>query len=252
MEQSDESLTAGVDGSEGTAEPATASGGDKDYDDILELNQFDGLPYSSRFYTLLRERKELPVWKAKCEFMDILTKEQFVNVSGSARTGRSSQVVQRSVTSDDSLPWPHRRQNLLNLLVLFLQIPQWCAEHCLSVNFQHGMVVCSQTLAQRAVDLALRVADEMDVNIGHEVGYSIPMETCCTCETILRYVSTFSPDAHGRYLLFFCSTTPRTTKGFRGALFRGELLHSCRLLCPPICHNAACGSLVSQPGNNGK
>lgn len=68
------------------------SQGDKDYDDILELNQFDGLPYSSRFYKLLKERRELPVWKAKCEFVDTLAKGQFVVVSGSAKTGRSSQV----------------------------------------------------------------------------------------------------------------------------------------------------------------
>lgn len=109
MEQGDDSSSVGLDCSEGAAEPGTtepwaASGGDKDYDDILELNQFDGLPYSSRFYTLLRERKELPVWKAKREFMDVLTKEQFVNVSGSARTGRSSQVVWKSIRPDDSLP----------------------------------------------------------------------------------------------------------------------------------------------------
>ncbi|XP_003964022.2 putative pre-mRNA-splicing factor ATP-dependent RNA helicase DHX32 [Takifugu rubripes] len=133
------------------------SQGDKEYDDILELNQFDGLPYSSRFYKLLGERKELPVWKAKCEFMDALAKEPFVSVTGSAKTGRSS------------------------------QIPQWCAEFCLSAHYQHGMVVCTQIHAQQAIDLALRVADEMDVNIGHEVGYSIPLETCCTSETILRY-----------------------------------------------------------------
>ncbi|XP_071388809.1 putative pre-mRNA-splicing factor ATP-dependent RNA helicase DHX32 [Centroberyx affinis] len=133
------------------------SQGDMGYDDGLELNQFDGLPYSSRFYKLLKERKELPVWKAKCEFMDTLVKGQFVIVSGSAKTGRSS------------------------------QIPQWCAEFCLSVQYRHGMVVCTQIHRQQTVDLALRVADEMDVNIGHEVGYSIPLETCCCNDTVLRY-----------------------------------------------------------------
>lgn len=82
------------------------SQGDKEYDDILELNQFDGLPYSSRFYKLLRERKALPVWKAKCEFMDTLAKGQFVIVSGSAKTGRSSQVsTVGHLTLQIALPW---------------------------------------------------------------------------------------------------------------------------------------------------
>lgn len=55
------------------------------------------------------------------------------------------------------------------------------------------MVVCTQTSRQQAVDLALRVADEMDVNIGHEVGYTIPLETCCSSDTVLRLVEEFIP-----------------------------------------------------------
>ncbi|XP_036590067.1 putative pre-mRNA-splicing factor ATP-dependent RNA helicase DHX32 isoform X2 [Trichosurus vulpecula] len=123
----------------------------------LELNPFDGLPYSSRYYKLLKEREDLPVWKEKYPFMESLLQSQIVIVAGEAKCGKSSQV------------------------------PQWCAEYCLSTRYQHGGVVCAQVHKQTAIQLALRVADEMDVILGHEVGYAIPFENCCTSETILRY-----------------------------------------------------------------
>ncbi|XP_037318860.1 DEAD/H (Asp-Glu-Ala-Asp/His) box polypeptide 32a isoform X2 [Pungitius pungitius] len=127
------------------------------FGDELELNPFDGLPFSSRYYKLLKERQALSVWKVRCEFQEALLNNQLVVVSGTANTGRST------------------------------QIPQWSAEFCLSAKYRHGMVVCTQSIGQSAVDLALRVADEMDVNIGHEVGYTIPLENCCSADTILRY-----------------------------------------------------------------
>uniref|UniRef100_A0A8C7Z1R0 DEAH (Asp-Glu-Ala-His) box polypeptide 32a n=1 Tax=Oryzias sinensis TaxID=183150 RepID=A0A8C7Z1R0_9TELE len=140
-----------ADSEESPGEDCAGFGGD------LELNPFDGLPFSSRYYKLLKKRKTLPVWKVRSQFEESLVNNQLVVVSATAKSGRSTQV------------------------------PQWCAEFCLSAQYQHGMVVCTQTNKQQAVDLALRVADEMDVNIGHEVGYTIPMETCCSSDTVLRY-----------------------------------------------------------------
>src|ERR1700761_1990766 len=63
--------------------------------------------------------------------------------------------------------------------VLFDDMPQ-----------QHGkLVACTQPRRVAAMSVAQRVADEMDVNLGQEVGYSIRFEDVTGPKTVLKYMT---------------------------------------------------------------
>lgn len=72
-----------------------------------------------------------------------------------------------------------------NLSAVF-QIPQWCVEMVRSTPGPKRAVACTQPRRVAAMSVAQRVADEMDVMLGQEVGYSIRFEDCSSAKTVLK------------------------------------------------------------------
>lgn len=51
-----------------------------------------------------------------------------------------------------------------------------------------GRIACTQPRRVAAMSVARRVAEEMDVPLGDEVGYSIRFEECCSERTFVKSV----------------------------------------------------------------
>jgi pre-mRNA-splicing factor ATP-dependent RNA helicase DHX15/PRP43 len=70
------------------------------------------------------------------------------------------------------------------------QIPPWCLDYvkARAMPGQKRLVACTQPRRVAAMSVAARVSEEMDVQLGGEVGYSIRFEDCVSERTLLKYV----------------------------------------------------------------
>ncbi|KAG5261451.1 hypothetical protein AALO_G00304710 [Alosa alosa] len=124
-----------------------------------QINPFTSLPHTPRYYDILKKRLQLPVWEYKERFGDILTRHQTFVLVGETGSGKTT------------------------------QIPQWCVDMVRSLPGPKRGVACTQPRRVAAMSVAQRVADEMDVMLGQEVGYSIRFEDCSSAKTILKYMT---------------------------------------------------------------
>ncbi|KAJ5127805.1 Pre-mRNA-splicing factor ATP-dependent RNA helicase PRP43 [Penicillium atrosanguineum] len=123
-----------------------------------EINPFSGRPFSSKYVSILHGRRDLPVHQQRDEFLQLYQQSQILVFVGETGSGKTTQIPQ---------------------FVLFDDLPQT----------QRKMIACTQPRRVAAMSVAQRVAEEMDVKLGEEVGYSIRFEDMTSPKTILKYMT---------------------------------------------------------------
>ncbi|CAH0476075.1 unnamed protein product [Peronospora belbahrii] len=122
----------------------------------VDLNPLTGAPFSLHYKTLLTQREKLPVHQFLHEIQDAMKQHQVIVVEGETGSGKTT------------------------------QIPQF-----LTLLYANGtkMVACTQPRRVAAMSIAKRVAEEMDVHLGQEVGYTIRFEDVTCQRTKLRFLT---------------------------------------------------------------
>eukprot|EP00891_Asterochloris_glomerata_P006618 jgi/Astpho2/6618/fgenesh1_pm.00101_%23_12_t len=106
--------------------------------------------------TLQEQRRFLPVYDCRDELLQVIRENQVVVVVGETGSGKTTQMTQY-LHEDGYTTW--------------------------------GMVGCTQPRRVAAVSVAKRVADEMGVECGEEVGYAIRFEDITSEKTIIKYMT---------------------------------------------------------------
>jgi pre-mRNA-splicing factor ATP-dependent RNA helicase DHX15/PRP43 len=123
-----------------------------------EFNPWTGNPHSERYFGILKTRRDLPVQKQRAEFLEMYHKTQILVFVGETGSGKTTQIPQ---------------------YVLYDELP----------HLNKKLIACTQPRRVAAMSVAQRVADELDVKLGEEVGYSIRFENKTGPKTMLKYMT---------------------------------------------------------------
>lgn len=105
---------------------------------------------------ILEGRKKLPMYAYRDDFLMALKNHQVLVLVGETGSGKTT------------------------------QLPQYLHE----VGYSElGKIGCTQPRRVAAMSVATRVSEEMNVRLGHEVGYSIRFENCTSKKTVIQYMT---------------------------------------------------------------
>lgn len=122
-----------------------------------DVNPLTGKVFSARYQKLLKQRQALPVTSFLDQVDDMVRKNQVIVLEGETGSGKTTQV------------------------------PQFLAQAGFAMN--NKMVACTQPRRVAAMSIAKRVAEEMDVNLGEHVGYTIRFDDITSAQTCLRFMT---------------------------------------------------------------
>ena len=121
-------------------------------------NPWTNNPHSQQYFKILKTRRDLPVHKQRQEFLDMYHSTQILVFVGETGSGKTTQIPQ---------------------YVLYDELPHLTGK----------LIACTQPRRVAAMSVAQRVADELDVNLGEEIGYSIRFENRTGPKTLLKYMT---------------------------------------------------------------
>ena len=123
----------------------------------VAINPYTGRPFSARYWEILKQRQRLPVWEQRLDFIELVKKNQTIVLVGETGSGKTT------------------------------QIPSLMLEA--GVSRGRKLIACTQPRRVAAMSVSKRVSEELDVELGEEVGYSIRFEDMTGTKTVLKYMT---------------------------------------------------------------
>jgi len=121
-----------------------------------DKNPLTGRAYSSRYFEILAKRQQLPCWGVRDDVIRMMKNNQSCVLIGETGSGKTTQVPQFLVDAGYT---------------------------------SKGLIAVTQPRRVAAMSVAARVAQEMDIELGAQVGYVIRFEDMTSESTVLKYMT---------------------------------------------------------------